>query len=53
VYLSARRGFWLLPRVGGREGRPYDFSMLRRFLHDLKDYVPLNWTQIFIETMLR
>ena len=53
MYLSSHRGCWILPRVGQRKGRPFDYSMLRRSLHDLKDIVPLDWTQIAVETFLR
>ena len=53
MYLSSRGGCWILPRVGQRKGRPFDYSMLRRSLHDLKDIVPLDWTQIAVETFLR
>ncbi|RWS10722.1 dimethylaniline monooxygenase [N-oxide-forming] 5-like protein [Dinothrombium tinctorium] len=46
-----RSGCWVLPRLGFRGGRPNDLTMLRRYLHLLKMYIPTIIQQIVIETM--
>ncbi|XP_074603122.1 flavin-containing monooxygenase 5-like [Brevipalpus obovatus] len=40
VYLSTRRGVWMLWRVGPR-GRPFDSEYITRFLFTLMSYVPM------------
>lgn len=52
VYLSTRRGCWVLPRVGIKGGRPYDFSLLRRSMAALKAIFPISLSQVISETLL-
>ncbi|GFQ93171.1 dimethylaniline monooxygenase 5 [Trichonephila clavata] len=41
VYLSSRRGAWVLPRVGPK-GHPFDAVFVRRYLHLLQNLLPYN-----------
>ncbi|KAF8791269.1 flavin-containing monooxygenase 5-like [Argiope bruennichi] len=41
VYLSSRRGAWVLPRVGPK-GNPFDATFVRRYLHLLQNILPYN-----------
>ncbi|XP_067121921.1 flavin-containing monooxygenase 5-like [Centruroides vittatus] len=51
VYLSTRRGCWILPRVG-LYGKPNDEFLLTRFLAILKHFVPFNITDIVLRHYL-
>ncbi|XP_023220657.1 dimethylaniline monooxygenase [N-oxide-forming] 5-like, partial [Centruroides sculpturatus] len=51
VYLSTRRGSWVFHRVG-RNGRPYDDKLLRRFRNILFHILPFDYTCTTIENGL-
>ncbi|XP_015921712.1 flavin-containing monooxygenase 5 isoform X2 [Parasteatoda tepidariorum] len=48
VYLSSRRGSWIIPRIGPK-GLPYDAAFTRRYLHFFMEHLPFNWVCSFSE----
>lgn len=48
VYLSSRRGAWVIPRVGPR-GHPFDAFFVRRIVHLMQVYLPYNLICYFSE----
>ncbi|XP_071043405.1 flavin-containing monooxygenase 5-like [Parasteatoda tepidariorum] len=42
VYLSSRRGTWVVPRIGPK-GLPFDAAFTRRYLHFFVQHLPYNW----------
>lgn len=51
VYLSSRRGAWVLPRVGPK-GHPFDAVFVRRYMNLLQRYLPYNWVCHFSEKQI-
>ncbi|KAG8189433.1 hypothetical protein JTE90_012507 [Oedothorax gibbosus] len=51
VYLSSRRGAWVLPRVGPR-GVPFDAAFVRRSFHMLQRWLPYNMICNFSEKLI-
>lgn len=51
VYLSSRRGAWVLPRVGPK-GYPFDAFSIRRFANFLKDVLPYSLVCYYSEKQL-
>ncbi|XP_076824582.1 flavin-containing monooxygenase 5-like isoform X1 [Clavelina lepadiformis] len=51
VFLSTRRGAWVLNRVGPK-GVPLDYAFTSRFATMLKDNLPFSWSNYFQESIL-
>lgn len=51
VYLSSRRGTWVLPRVGPY-GNPFDASALRRWMHYMQKLLPYSFVCSMVENEL-
>lgn len=51
VFLSTRRGSWVLHRVGD-SGYPFDFSYISRFMQLLQNLLPPSITSFFLERKL-
>ncbi|XP_054708613.1 flavin-containing monooxygenase 5-like [Uloborus diversus] len=51
VYLSSRRGAWVLPRVGPK-GHPFDAAFVRRYFNLLQRYLPYDLVCNFSEKQL-
>ncbi|GIZ00898.1 flavin-containing monooxygenase 5 [Caerostris extrusa] len=51
VYLSSRRGTWVIPRMGPK-GHPFDAAFIRRYLHRLYNILPFNLICYILEKQI-